>query len=85
MNVMSPGGLFNTGMGDSSSSAIIKELREKHNNLEVCGACGVDSGAGAGNLLVCGKCKNRKFCSVKCQKNAWKTHKKLCEPAEESD
>jgi hypothetical protein len=68
MNVPSPGGLFNTGMGDSSTSPIIKDLREKRNKPNVCAGRGTDSGKGGETLLVCSRCKDRKYCSLKCQK-----------------
>ncbi|KAF2827685.1 hypothetical protein CC86DRAFT_393760 [Ophiobolus disseminans] len=83
MNVIGPGGLFNTGMSDFSTSAIIKELRQKYNNPDSCAGCGVDSTPGGKNLLVCSKCRDRKYCSVAYQKKAWKFHKKVCEPAVE--
>jgi hypothetical protein len=81
MNVPSPGGLFNTGMGDSSTPAIIKDLREKRNKSNVCAGCDTDSGKGGESLLVCSRCKDRKYCSLKCQKLHWKVQKKLCKPA----
>jgi len=88
MNVPSPGGLFNTGMGSSSTSVIIKELREGRNYPNTCAGCGVgpvsgsfNSASGGRGLLVCSRCKDRKYCSVGCQKKHWKVHKKVCEPA----
>lgn len=39
MNIPSPGGLFNTGMGNSWSTKIIKEVRDKHNKPDACAAC----------------------------------------------
>jgi hypothetical protein len=84
MNVPSPGGLFDTGMGSSSTSAMIKDLRDKHNKHNkpnVCAGCGTDSAKDGQNLLVCSRCKDRKYCSLECQKLHWKVHKKLCEPA----
>lgn len=81
MNVPSPGGLFNTGMGNSWTSKIIKELRDKHNKPDVCAGCGAEAGKGGKSLLVCSTCKDRKYCSRNCQKKHWAIHKKLCEPA----
>jgi hypothetical protein len=81
MNVPSPGGLFNTGMGDSSTSAIIKDLRDKRNKPNVCAGCGTNAAKGGESLLVCSRCKDRKYCSLECQKLHWIVHKKLCEPA----
>lgn len=84
MNVMSPGGIFNTGMGNSASSAVVKELRNKHNNPDTCAGCGANSADCGKALLLCLRCKDQKHCSVGCQKKSWKVHKKLCEPAKAS-
>ncbi|RMZ70575.1 MYND finger [Pyrenophora seminiperda CCB06] len=81
MNVMSPGGMFNTGMTDSSTSTIIKELRDQRNNPDACGNCGAKHNSEGQALLTCSKCKKRDYCSVQCQKKAWKVHKKVCEEA----
>ncbi len=40
----------------------------------LCDACGVFSA----KLLVCSRCKNRKFCSATCQRADWKDHKNKC-------
>ncbi|KAF2713548.1 hypothetical protein K504DRAFT_498355 [Pleomassaria siparia CBS 279.74] len=82
MNVIGPGGFFNTGMGDSRSSTVIKELRDMHDNPNKCGGCRAKEGKGGGELLRCGKCKHRNYCSVECQKACWSVHKKVCDPAE---
>jgi len=34
--------------------------------------CGVES------KFICGNCKVKKYCSVNCQKEDWKEHKKIC-------
>jgi hypothetical protein len=83
INVIGPGGFFNTGMGDPKTSAIIKELRDQHNNPNACGGCGVEDGEGGKDLLQCSKCKERKYCGAACQKKSWKVHKKVCEPVKE--
>ncbi|PSN67374.1 hypothetical protein BS50DRAFT_553370 [Corynespora cassiicola Philippines] len=83
MNVPSPGGLFNTGMGDSRSSKVIAELRAIHNKANACGGCGAKHGDGSQPLLACSNCKHRKYCGVKCQKDHWKIHKKACQPLQE--
>jgi hypothetical protein len=82
MNVIGPGGIFNTGMGDSTTSKIIKELRDKHNNPDLCGGCGLKAGEEGTVLMRCGQCKDRKYCSSDCQKKSWKVHKKVCDPAQ---
>jgi hypothetical protein len=83
MNVMGPGSIFNTGMGDSTTSLIIKELRDHHNNPDACGGCGAKDGQGGKVLMRCSKCKERKYCGAECQKKSWKVHKKVCEPSKE--
>ncbi|KAF1950442.1 hypothetical protein CC80DRAFT_578477 [Byssothecium circinans] len=83
MNVIGPGGIFNTGMGDSSTSAVIKELRAKHNHPDACGGCGVEQGEEGTVLMQCARCKDRKYCSKDCQRKQWKIHKRVCEPADE--
>lgn len=80
LNVMGPGGLFNTGMGNSSTSAIIKELREQHFKSDLCGGCGIRTQASGDALVQCSKCKARKYCGRECQKKHWKVHKKVCDP-----
>jgi hypothetical protein len=80
MNVLSPGGLFDTGMRNSSTSAIIKELRKMQKYPDVCAGCGADAGPGGKTLLMCARCKDRKYCSVECQKQHWSIYRKLCEP-----
>ncbi|KAF2105443.1 hypothetical protein BDV96DRAFT_678206, partial [Lophiotrema nucula] len=79
MNVIGPGGFFNTGMGDSTTSEIIKELRSKHDKPGACGNCGIENGQDGRALLNCSRCKNRKYCSKECQKKHWKVHKKVCD------
>ena len=38
---------------------------------QVCGGCGAKDGKDGKPLLVCSKCKTRKYCSVMCQKMHW--------------
>jgi hypothetical protein len=80
MNVFPPGGPFSTVVGNSAESAILKELRDKMHNPDVCAGCSGTHGEDGGALLQCSKCKDRKYCSVVCQKKHWKIHKKLCTP-----
>jgi hypothetical protein len=83
MNVIGPGGIFDTGMGDSTTSKIIKELRDKHHNPDMCGGCGIKAGEEGTVLLICGQCKARKYCSSDCQKKCWKVHKQVCDPVQQ--
>ncbi|KAJ4340756.1 hypothetical protein N0V95_007430 [Ascochyta clinopodiicola] len=80
MNVMSPGGIFNTGMGNSTDSVVMKELRNKLHNPEACAECSARHGQDGSTLLQCARCKDRRYCSSVCQKKHWKIHKKLCNP-----
>jgi hypothetical protein len=80
MNVMSPGGIFNTGMGNSTDSIIMKELRNKLHTPDTCAGCSARRGSDGSALMQCGRCKDRKYCSSECQKKHWKIHKKLCMP-----
>jgi len=43
----------------------------------VCSQCGSPH-----NLFVCSQCKIVNYCGRKCQKEAWKEHKKVCMPPE---
>ena len=42
-----------------------------------CAGCGV-GGFADRPLLVCGRCRTVSYCSVDCQKQAWKKHKTTC-------
>jgi hypothetical protein len=79
MNVPSPSGLFDTGMGNSFTSKVIKELRHKHNKPHECADCDAVSSQAGNSLLMCSRCRDRKYCSVECQKRHWKIHRKVCE------
>lgn len=39
-----------------------------------CGKCGIEECA----LSMCGNCNRQQYCSKKCQKEDWKSHKKTC-------
>jgi hypothetical protein len=80
MDVPSLGGIFNTGMGNSTTSDVLKELRSKLHSPDVCAECTAPYGQGGSALLQCARCKDQKCCSLECQKKHWKVHKKLCEP-----
>jgi len=46
----------------------------------VCARCrgSSDGGSKAPTLLVCSRCKRRRYCGVECQKADWKSHKPHC-------
>lgn len=50
-----------------------------------CGNCGRerrrDAGLGEGKLMVCSKCKQRRYCSAECQRADWRSHKRMCSSA----
>ncbi|KAF2105335.1 hypothetical protein BDV96DRAFT_377107 [Lophiotrema nucula] len=50
----------------------------------VCATCRAGEKAGS-KLLVCGGCKDRKYCSKDCQKKHWKTHKAFCKALSPSE
>ncbi|KZM23387.1 metal ion binding [Ascochyta rabiei] len=75
MNVMSPGGIFNTGIGNSTDSVVMKELRNKLHCPEACAQCSARRGHSGSNLIQYARCKDRKYCSSVCQKKHWKIHK----------
>ncbi|KAF2875805.1 hypothetical protein BDV95DRAFT_626225 [Massariosphaeria phaeospora] len=77
MNVMGPGPF--SGMPNSTTSDVIKELRDQRNNPDACGGCGQKPDKADMKLLLCSRCKGRKYCGVECQKSHWKVHKKVCD------
>ena len=81
LNVIGPGGFFNTGMGNSTTSPIIKELRAQYAMPDACGGCGITAEKSAEPLMRCAKCAHRMYCGKVCQKKHWKIHKKVCDPA----
>lgn len=78
MNVIPPGGLFSTGVGNSAKSAVMKELRDRFHNRNVCASCSARHGKDGSALLRCARCKDRSYCSTDCQKKHWSIHKKVC-------
>lgn len=67
----------------------VPEIQLPRSIIEVgCGKCGRAKKKGAnfseGKLLVCSRCKKRKYCSVECQRADWKSHKEFCSSAQAS-
>lgn len=54
--------------------------KSEKENYAVCGAaaCEATKNKADGCLLVCSKCKERKYCSRECQMDHWKLHKLVC-------
>ena len=52
----------------------LKHLYPNH----VCATCGASEKKDGGELLACGRCQDRKYCSKECQKRHWKMHKIIC-------
>lgn len=46
--------------------------------LQGCWACRKEKTKNGGSLLSCGKCHKAKYCSAKCQRADWKSHKLHC-------
>ncbi|KAK5731243.1 hypothetical protein LTR15_001182 [Elasticomyces elasticus] len=49
---------------------------------DLCGGCGKNE-SGTVVLSVCGRCKERRYCSKECQKRDFKHHKVVCSMSEE--
>lgn len=46
-----------------------------------CGGCGAGDNPTQGNTFkACSRCKTTYYCSVTCQRAAWKVHKRVCSP-----
>ena len=58
---------------------LMDTMREKAIKEERCDGCARCGGPGVPRLLVCGACKNTRYCSARCQKEDWKKHKLVCE------
>lgn len=81
MNVMGgPGSLFGPRGTDSINSVIVKELRSKIREPDVCGGCSSPRGKDSTALLRCARCRDRRYCSSECQKKHWNVYKKFCKP-----
>ncbi len=53
------------------------EQSETDTIMKLCASCGIAEGDGI-KLMKCTACHLVKYCSVKCQKDHWKQHKKEC-------
>lgn len=86
LNVASPGGLF-AGPDTTQLVAKIKArmaaYKLEKDDHDVCGAtgCVAMKTKTGGDLLMCSKCKERKYCSKECQVDHWKSHKLVCNKA----
>ena len=49
--------------------------------VHTCAACGA-GGFPESPLQVCSRCRSVSYCSIACQKRAWKAHKPACRPPE---
>ncbi|KAK5128910.1 hypothetical protein LTR85_000243 [Meristemomyces frigidus] len=47
-----------------------------------CGGCGVKKGAEGKGLVLCGRCKGRRYCGKECQRKDWVKHKVVCQASE---
>jgi ankyrin repeat protein len=58
----------------------VKKLLRKALKASGCGNDRCEGGGGEGaKLRCCSRCKNVRYCSPTCQKEDWKSHKKVCE------
>ena len=61
---------------DVHKDTILGRAKEKPGpTVATCGNC---SGPGQPTLLLCGRCRKIQYCSQKCQKAHWRTHKPEC-------
>lgn len=80
LNVHGPGTLFfrppkGSKMGLMEAKA---DFKKQQCGEDVCGGCGAKETPDGNQLLSCGACKTRKYCSKECQKKQWKVHKGDC-------
>lgn len=81
LNVPSPGDLIPADTMRKLGEEMRKERMagEFDRAKDECGACGCKTAkGGSGALLLCSKCKKKRYCSRECQKEHWKKHKLIC-------
>jgi hypothetical protein len=65
-----------TGMDSKSANTLSRTTREG------CRVCGSEKGKDGKPLRKCAKCLSAKYCSPKCQRADWKTHRRECKEQE---
>ena len=63
---------------DKNTAEILGRAKGKPSPGTLVTACGYCNGPGQPTLLVCGRCKKIQYCSQKCQRAHWRTHKPGC-------
>lgn len=48
-----------------------------------CGGCGVKNGMKGKKLVLCARCKGRRYCGKECQKKDWPKHQVVCQTPSE--
>lgn len=71
LNVPAPFGFFPSG-------GTAAEARTPEYEGEMCGGCGSEGRADGKPLLLCGRCKAKKYCGKVCQAGHYKQHKRFC-------
>lgn len=66
----------NTNAVEKRIRARLQEIHEVKTTA-VCGGC-ASAQSKDGYFQTCAKCKKRKYCSKKCQKQEWDMHKQIC-------
>ncbi|CAK5263662.1 unnamed protein product [Mycena citricolor] len=74
------------GCGPRVTAAVTKWIRKRNSEeapreKKSCDSCGKESAS----LKNCAKCRVARYCSVDCQRSAWPTHKRTCNPFSHSN
>ena len=88
MNAPGPGTIFYAPPHGATDE--FNELRAKFAELsfgpDACNRCGAKQSKDGAALLTCSRCRERKYCSIQCQKEHWKAgHKSFCKAASTTD